>query len=166
MRKIKIVLVALVAVTFVALIGVRTWQTSVISAHQQEMLKFRDDQSIQIQNVRFADNGILLDLRTTSPVVKVIRQHNILHGVNFLDGFHTLTPLSELPFRIKPVDQNSAIVLAVPYRFAAYQEWYLELFTADGKWNSLSPYFPDRPNITENEWNEIWYNEKIEPTNK
>ena len=116
-----------------------------IGRHQQEMTYYRNPSRLQIKGRLYAREGIVLLLRTTSPVVDVMRQQKI-----------PFFPFWKVEFRAFSLSQEMLVVIAAAYTFSPDAEWYLECLNADGYWDYAAWYFTERPEITDLEWTNIW----------
>lgn len=60
-----------------------------------------------------------------------------------------------IPFRVIEGDKAGDITLLVEYEFRPREEWGLTIKSHDGYWFHMSPYFPDEPDLTDEEWDEL-----------
>jgi hypothetical protein len=118
---------------------------ALVKSHYRSQILSEDEQFLSVSRFRCAPDGIVLFVESRSPVVKVQgRQASFRHP--FYDVSHQL--LVRQP--------DGEYLILVPWKFAPRQEWCLELYSADGHWTSLSPYFPRAPNLSSADWKRLW----------
>jgi len=106
----------------------------------------RDPASLEVLSIQYAQEGIVLKLHAPSGVEEVWRGHA---GPSFFRPHHYKAEF----FTESSVDGKETLL--VPYDFSAKGEWLLALKTSDGHWDSMSPYFPEQPELTPETWREL-----------
>ena len=99
----------------------------------------------QVLDHEYSSCGIILLVKSSSNGIKVVKQQSNL-----------FKPYKEIKSKIYSTVHPSRYIMFVPYRFEPGNEWYLELFSADSHWISMSPYFGETPNISDELWDSIW----------
>ena len=57
-----------------------------------------------------------------------------------------------MPFRIVRGDHAGHTTVLVDWPFSPGEEWGLQIRSRDDYWRNASPYFPDKPDVTDEEW--------------
>jgi len=128
-----------------------------VYSHQVNWAKRRDKTLLDTREIRFAPQGMLLFVRSDCEIVKVLRQ---CETPFFVSIFRPFSPFKEPRWKTSKVSDGDSIVL-VEYPFRPGTEWYLELFSSDNHWISMSPYFPEEPDLSVAEWENLWSKEPL-----
>jgi len=120
--------------------------------HQVNWAKRRDRTMLDTREVRFAPQGILLFVRSSGVIVNVLRQ---CETPFFGSVSRPFSPFKEPRWKANRISESESIVL-VEYRFRSEREWYLEPFSSDNHWLNMSPYFPAAPQMSREQWEDLW----------
>jgi hypothetical protein len=120
-------------------------QIGIIFGHQVWMERYSDRSQLRVLDERYARVGILLLVESSSPVVKVWRQQDF-----------PFIPYRSVQFRALGTDRPNTFLVMAAYEFSPKAEWYLELYSAAGHWVSMSPYFGDEPDLSQDVWRSLW----------
>ncbi len=116
--------------------------------YQSNQEQFRDENFLTINNFKASPDGLVLLVKSNSSIVNVTTQSK---------GYHFLqTGIVPIPFKVLKTASLEEYLVLVPYKFEPSGEFYLELFSQDGHWYSMSPYFKDTPDLTHENWTRLW----------
>lgn len=114
----------------------------------------RDSRRLEVRAIHYSREGILLHVHAPSGIAEVWKQAD----ERGLRGFLPVAQHRQVPFRVLPETSGEDLRLLVdypfqpPYRGGIQAEWYLAIRSRDGYWVTMSPYFPERPDIGDEEW--------------
>ena len=149
--------ILLSVIVIFALIAYRVFLGFLVNSHQSNWIERTDRGLLEEKEVRFAPQGILLLVRSNSEIVKVLRQ---CEKPLFVSISRPFSPFEEPRWKTSRISDGELIVL-VEYPFRPESEWYLELFSSDNHWISMSPYFPEEPDLSVAEWKNLWSEEPL-----
>ena len=129
----------------------------VVYSHQVNWARHTDRGLLDTKEIRFAPQGMLLLVESDSEIVKVQRQ---VEAPFFGSVSRPFSPFMEPRWKANKISDGESVVL-VEYRFKAGKEWYLELFSSDNHWLSMSPYFPAKPHLSSAQWEDLWNKEHL-----
>ena len=144
-KRAVVTLIMAVSLLFATGVFLMAHDIALVTAHYRSQIPSEDKRFLSVSRFRCAPDGIVLFVKSTSPVVKVQGpQASFRHP--FYDVSHQL--LVRQP--------GGEYLILVPWKFAPRQEWYLELYSADGHWTSMSPYFSNAPDLSSADWKRLW----------
>jgi hypothetical protein len=114
-----------------------------MTAHHESMKKHLDETIFSVSEFRAAQHGVILLVKTQADIREVRGPSR--NGLP--------TPRDHRCFRT--LSSQYRVVL-VPLKFIPQAEWYIELFSLDGHWYSMSPYFGALPEIDSRTWDLLW----------
>lgn len=139
---VAILLIGLVSWSYFIVSHVKKDATRRLAASKIEYeakLKRKDWRKLRPVWSSYAEDGIVLLVESHLALAKAITPY---------DGLGKCRQLR--------VRNSGMWLVLVPYPFSAWDEWYLQLYDQDGHWDSMSPYFPGRPNCSSRQWNTLW----------
>lgn len=149
--------IVLSIIFILALIAYIIFLGFLVNSHQLNWIGHRDRGLLEKKEVRFAPQGILLLVGSNSEIVKVLRRSE---KSLFVSIFRPSSLFKEPRWKTSKISDGESIVL-VEYPFRPGSEWYLELFSSDNHWISMSPYFPEEPDLSVAEWKNLWSEEPL-----
>jgi len=116
--------------------------------YQLNQEQFRDEKVLTINNFKATPNGLVLLVKSNSSIVNVTTQSKEYHFLQI--------GIIPVPFKVLKATNVQQYIVLVPYEFRPNGEFYLELFSQDGHWYSMSPYFRDTVDLTNENWTRLW----------
>ena len=133
-------------------VGITVIAATFVRVMVEQILWFpRDETRLQVIAKEYAEAGIALTVRAPAGIASVWKQ-----DINFVP---LLRQHRRVPFKITPVGDEWRVL--VDYPFDPYSEWSLAVHSKDGHWTSMSPYFPERPDISKDEWIDLQANARL-----
>jgi hypothetical protein len=116
-----------------------------------EQIQWRPQNStrLAVEDIAYSRSGIALTVHAPSGVAEVWKQKQRGPFVPWQPHHY------KVPFRITAGEKSNQMKVLVAYEFAPGGEWLLALKSADGYWESMSPNFPDKPTLSEAEWERL-----------
>lgn len=110
-----------------------------------------DEKRLAVTAFHYSSQGIILNVRAPAGIDKVLRQRE-RSGLSFSSRSDSHYPITFWAIQQPQVGQ---LKLLVEYKFSPGREWLLALKSQDGYWTSMSPYFPDKPDVSDGEWQRL-----------
>jgi len=118
-----------------------------MTEHHRLLSERRDEKLLTVLSFRCASVGIILLVRSASGVAEVRAPPSTFSSRGLPVKIAHRSFKTKLP--------GYSLVL-VPLPFSAGREFYLDLYSQDGHWYSISPYFGLRPDCPDDQWKAVW----------
>jgi len=127
------------------------WVLGSFGTAMYEQIQWQPQNSarLAVEDIAYSRSGIALTVHAPSGVAEVWKQKQRGPFVPWQPHHY------KVPFRITPGEKSNQIKVLVAYEFAPGGEWLLALKSADGYWEEMSPYFPQKPTLSEAEWEQL-----------
>ena len=102
-------------------------------------------------SISYAREGIVLDAHPPAGVPEVWQRK----PGPFWKSWPWEPHYHRIPFRVVEGKSDQHFQLLIDHKFSSYREWGLAFKSQDGYWISMSPYFPDEPDLTDEEWDDL-----------
>ena len=105
-------------------------------------------QRLNVTDVSYSERGIILGLHAPAGVGEMWKPRRGLCQP-WLPSYQRVT------FRVLESENEGQPMVLVYYDFSPGREWGVTIKSRDGYWYHTSPYFPDEPDTTDEEWNQF-----------
>ena len=157
-----VVLISLIGIVWVArnYILYTMWDCDLIAEEQRSWYPRDSARLAVLQDESYGRRGILLHVHAPSGVAQVWKPCRRWCSPRPNPWSRPSPPIphpnfAPVPFRVLEAKGEGDVMLLVDYEFRPRQEWEVALKSRDGYWVSMSPYFPDEPDLTDEKWNEL-----------
>ena len=156
-----VVLIGLIGLTWVVrnYMLYTIWDVTLISEEQRSWSP-QDRARLVLWDESYGRRGILLYVYAPSGVAQVWKRDSQWCPPRPSPWSRPSPPsphphFAPVPFRVLEGKGEGEAMLLVDYEFHPRWEWLIALKSGDGYWLSASPYFPEEPNLTDEEWDEL-----------
>ena len=99
---------------------------------------------IDVRSIQYAEEGLVLEVYAPAGVAEAWRRDKRVNP--FRSQHH------RCPFWVADEKTDGSVMVLVDYPFRPKWEWLLALKSSDGSWWHGSPYFPEAPTVSDEEW--------------
>ena len=132
-------------------LGWLSWNFAYVMSQQIWLFQPRDTSRLALRGLQYSPEGIVVKVHAPSGVARVWRQRETA----IWQRWPWTSPHYPIAARVVEQENAATITILVHYPFRPGEEWFLCLESEDGYWDVMSPYFPDTPDLSTQEWNRL-----------